>query len=179
MMITHLFKTPERLKILHEVLLLKDDITVTEIQKSTGVSKGLVSRYLNEMREEGLLERSGRNYHLLNHAITRAIKVLLNLDTLKWDGITAEWMISAALYGSWASGTNTEESDVDIWIKTDRIPSTDELNILYKKLKTRTASEINILILTPEKLESIKITDPPFYHSLQRNSLQLEGESIE
>ena len=177
-MINQLFKTPERLKILREVL-LRTHITVTEVSKDTGLSKGLVSRYLYEMRDDGLLERKGRNYYLKNQAITRAIKVLLNLDTLSWEKITDSWIKSAALYGSWASGTNTEESDVDIWIKTDRNPSEEELNLLYKELKTRIASEINILILTPEKLESMKKTDPPFYHSLQRNSLLLEGEPIE
>lgn len=177
-MISQLFKTQERLKILHEALLSRT-ITVTEISKDTGVSKGLVSRYLNEMKEEGLLERKGRNYYQINQPITRAIKVFLNLNILRWNEITAEWIESAALYGSWASGTNTEESDVDIWIKTGENPSEDELNLLYKNLKIQTASEVNILILTPEKLESIKKTDPPFYHSLQRNSLLLEGELIE
>lgn len=177
-MFSHLFKTPERLKMLHEVL-LRNSCTVTEITKDTGVSKGLVSRYLNEMKEEGLLERKGRLYHFKNTAITRALKVLLNLETLNWDDLTAVWIESAALYGSWASGTNMDGSDVDLWIKTDKNPSEEQLNLLYKKVKIQTATEVNILILTPEKLESIKKNDPPFYHSLQRNSLLLEGEPIE
>lgn len=177
-MINVLFKTPERLKILREVL-LRPTVTVTEISKDTGLSKGLVSRYLNEMKDENLLERRGRDYYIKNQPITRAMKVLLNLETLKWDEINASWIESAALYGSWGTGTNTEESDVDLWIKTEDPPSEEDLNRLYKKLKTNTASEVNILILTPEKLESIKKTDPPFYHSLQRNSLLLEGEPID
>lgn len=176
-MISELFKTPERLKILREVV-IRSTITVTEISKDTGLSKGLVSRYLNEMKDESLLERKGRNYYLKDQAIIRAIKVLLNLEAIRWEEITASWIESAALYGSWASGTNAEESDVDIWIKTDENPPEEKLNLFYKELKTRTTSEINILILTPEKLESIKKTDPPFYHSLQRNSLLLEGAPI-
>jgi predicted nucleotidyltransferase len=177
-MISPLFKTPQRLKILNEAL-KKDNVTVTELSKECVLSKGLVSRYLNIMKEEGLLERRERTYHIRDQALTRAIKVLLNLETLRWEEVTMEWIDSAALYGSWASGTNTEESDVDIWIKVEQLPSPSKLNLLHKKLKNRTNSEVNILILTPEKLESIKKSDPPFYHSLQVNSLLLEGEPIE
>jgi predicted nucleotidyltransferase len=176
-MLDKLFKTPERLKILREVV-QKDENTVMKISEDTNVSKGLVSRYLNELKKEGILERNGRAYYLKKNALTKAIKILLNLETLKWEDLTAEWIESAALYGSWASGTNTEESDVDLWIKTDKRPSPNQINQLYKKLKIKTSSEVDILILTPEKLESIKKTDTPFYHSLKRSSLLLEGDPI-
>jgi predicted nucleotidyltransferase len=174
-MLSPLFKTEKRIKIL-ETALKRNKITVKDISRDTGVSKGLVSRYLDYMRKEGLLNRSGQSYHLQDQVLTRALKILLNLEKLNWNEITPKWAISTGLYGSWASGTNKEESDLDIWIKVEQYPSEDELNHLYKNLKSRTASEVNMLILTFQKLDSIKKTDPPFYNSLQRNSLILEGE---
>lgn len=176
-MLSDLFKTPKRLNILHEVL-LKDEIRVTEISRDTDTSKGLVSKFLKEMEKEGLLERKGLKYCIKNSSLTKAIKVMLNLNVLKWEEITPSWAQSAALYGSWASGRNTSESDVDIWIKTTKIPSTIELNQLYEKLEDKTPSDIHILILTDEKLKDLKLNDPPFYHSLMNSSLLLEGEPI-
>ncbi len=176
-MLSELFKTPERWNILHEVF-LRNEIRVTEISKDTNTSKGLVSRFLKEMEKEGLLLRKGLKYYNKNTSLVKAIKVMLNLNILKWEEISPSWAQSAALYGSWASGTNTDESDVDIWIKTDKAPSTHKLTQLYKKIRNRTSSEIHILILTPEKLEDIKLNDPPFYDSLKNNSLVLEGEPV-
>lgn len=177
-MIGNLLKTPERLNILHEVL-LRDEIRVTEISRDTDTSKGLVSRFLKDMEEESLLEREGVKYRNKNNSLNRALKVMLNINLLRWEEISPSWTQSAALYGSWAKGTNTTESDVDIWIKTDKVPTTRELNQIYKNLKEKTSSDVHILILTPEKLEDIQQNDTPFYHSLLRNSLTLEGEPIE
>lgn len=176
-MINYLFKTNERIQIL-ETIMERYSFTVRDISIDTGVSKGLVSRYLNQLREDGFLKRSGRLYHVENQPLSRAIKVVFNLEKLKWDEISPSWILSAGLYGSWASGTNKEDSDLDIWIKVDQYPSEDELNILYKNLKDRISSELNILILTPKKLSSIK-DDVPFYNSLKNSSLILEGDAIE
>lgn len=177
-MINYLFKTDERIKIL-KTILNKYNCTVKDISTETGVSKGLVSRYLDHMRKDGLLERSGMTYHAKSQSLTKALKIVLNLDKLKWNEISPRWVESAGLYGSWASGTNKEDSDLDIWIKVKQYPAEDDLNELYKNLKDKTSSELNILILTSDKLESIKKSDIPFYNSLKNNSLILEGDKIE
>lgn len=176
-MLSKLFKTSERVKIF-ETVLKRDSVTVTEISQDTNLSKGLVSRYLNIMKDSGFLERKNQKYIVKKQPKTRAIKLLLNLENLKWEEIRPEWGLSAGLYGSWASGTNKEESDLDIWIKVGKYPSEEDLNLLHKNLKKNTSSEVNLLILTATKIEKMKKTDPPFYHSLQRNSLILEGEPI-
>lgn len=176
-MLSELFKTQERLNILYETF-LRDEIRVTEISKDTNTSKGLVSRFLKEMEKEGLLERKGLKYYNKNTSLVKAIKVMLNLNILRWEEVSPPWAQSAALYGSWASGTNTDRSDIDIWIKTDKAPSTEELNQLYNKLSSKTSSDVHILILTPEKLDDIKSNDPPFYNSLMKTSLVLEGEPV-
>jgi predicted nucleotidyltransferase len=176
-MLSQLFKTSERVKIL-ETVLKKDRITVTEITNETKLSKGMVSRYLKLMKDQDILLREKQTYYIQNHSRTRGLKVLLNLEKLKWEVIRLGWIESAGIYGSWASGTNTELSDVDVWIKVSSYPSEDELNLLYKNIKNMTTSEVNMLILTPEKLREIKKTDPTFYHSLMVGSLVLEGEPL-
>jgi predicted nucleotidyltransferase len=83
------------------------------------------------------------------------------------------------LYGSWARGTNHQGSDLDVWIRADSLPPETELARLQKNLSLQVDSEVNLLVLTPEKLERLKREDPPFYNSLVYNSVILKDESIE
>ena len=177
-MLTELFKTEERLKILYYIM-YKDEFTVVEVSKETKVSKGLVSRYLAYLNEKNLVERSGRIYLFKDSAITRAIKTILNLDRIQLEKLDLKWASSLGLFGSWASGTNTHESDVDLWVSVDKYPSEPGLSIFHRDLKIMTGSEVNLLILTPEKLERIKSQDVPFYNSLLKNSIILKGEKLE
>jgi len=50
---------------------------------------------------------------------------------------------------------------------------------LQKDLSQQTDSEVNLLVLTPEKLERLKRDGPPFCNSLVLNSVTLIGESFE
>lgn len=177
-MLTELFKTEERVEILYYVL-YHNLSSVTEISRETGVSKGLVSRFLDYLRNKGLLERQGRKYYPKGSAKEREIKVLLNLDKIDLDQRDLNWADAIGIYGSWASGTNTSESDFDIWVKIEKYPSEKKINQLNKDLRNMTETEVNMLILTPEKLETLKNTDKPFYNSLLRNSIILKGESLE
>ncbi|WP_321421826.1 helix-turn-helix domain-containing protein [uncultured Methanobacterium sp.] len=102
LILTHLFKTSERMKIL-ETVLKKEKITVSQITRETGVSKGMVSRYLKTMKEKNFLHREKQTYYIINHARTRALKILMGLQQLKWDEISPIWVESAGLYGSMAS----------------------------------------------------------------------------
>ncbi len=177
-MLTELFKTEKRVEILYYVL-YHDLSSVTEISKETGVSKGLVSRFLDYLKNKGLLERQGMKYHPKGSAKERKIKILLNLDKIDLNQCDLDWADTIGIYGSWASGTNTSESDFDIWIKVKKYPPEQKISQLNKDLRTMTNSEVNMLILTPEKLETLKNTDKPFYNSLLRNSIILKGESLE
>jgi predicted nucleotidyltransferase len=177
-MLSELFKTEKRVEILYYVL-YHDISTVTEISRETGVSKGLVSRFLDYLKNNGLLERHGRKYCLNDTTKAREIKVLLNLDKIDLDQRNLDWADAIGIYGSWASGTNTIESDFDIWVKVEKYPPEQKISLLNKNLRAMTESEVNMLILTPEKLETLKNTDKPFYNSLLRNSIILKGESLE
>jgi predicted nucleotidyltransferase len=177
-MLSTLFKTKERQEILDYVL-KRDQISVTQVSNDTGISKGLVSRYLANLKQMDIVKRNGQKYQVNDKALTRAIKILINLKYLRWETITKKWILSAGLYGSWADGTNTEESDIDIWIKVDKYPSEYQLNSLYKDLRNKTFSELNLFILTPEKLKNIKQYDLPFYNSLLNSLLILEGDALE
>lgn len=177
-MLTDLFKSEKRLKILYYCL-YQEEFTVTLVSKEAGVTKGLVSRYLHKLCKTGLIDRTDRTYMCRDSAKTRAVKILLNLNKINEHVLKRNWITGFGLFGSWATGTNTHESDVDIWIKTKTYPSELEISKLQKKIKDMVEREVNLIILTPQKINDIKEKDKPFYHSLIKDSIVLWGEPIE
>jgi predicted nucleotidyltransferase len=153
--------------------------SVAEVSRATGVTKGLVSRYLRLLKEHGLLQKEGREYSPHDSAHSRAIKLLLNLQRIDLSALSLGSARGLGLYGSWARGTNHQESDLDVWIRADSLPPESELARLQRDLGLQADTEVNLLVLTPEKLERLKKEDPPFYNSLVYNSVILKGEPIE
>lgn len=169
-----LFSTKKRIKILENVIYNERPLSVNAIAANLGISKGLVSKYLNVLAKGGIAKKSNSKYVIVTCAATRGIRAFLNIENInvgifkKYDFVTA-----VGLYGSCVKGENTEDSDVDIWIKiknvsNDKIaPLTNELN---KKIKN-----IKLIFLTNEKLEKVKKEDELFYHSLVFGSIILYG----
>jgi hypothetical protein len=151
-MLTELFKTEERAKILRHVM-FRSSFSVSEVSRAAGVNKGLVSRYLHILENQGLLERDGRRYALLDGALPRVVRLLLNLEKLDLptldmepsDGL--EGFKGLGLYGSWASGTNRLDSDLDVWISADSLPDEWGLARLQRDLSLRTGTEVNLLVI--------------------------------
>jgi DNA-binding IclR family transcriptional regulator len=106
-MLTELFKTEERVKILRYVM-FRSSFSVSEVSRATGVNKGLVSRYLRLLEGLGLQQRDSRRYALLDGALPRAVRLILNLEkldlsTLGMDPIEGlKGHNGLGLYGSWA-----------------------------------------------------------------------------
>lgn len=177
-MLTELFKTKERTSILRYVM-YHDSFRAVDVSTETGVTKGLVSRYLHVLVLRGLVQKSGGMYSPHDCALCRALRLLLNLERIDLLALSLGSASGIGLYGSWAMGTNDQKSDLDFWIKADSLPDQNVLARLQRDLSVQTGSEVNLLMLTPEKLDRIRREDPPFYNSLFFNSVTLKGEPIE
>jgi len=103
----------------------------------------------------------------------------LNLERIDRSALSLGSARGLGLYGSWARGTNHQESDLDVWIRADSLPPESVLARLQRDLSLQADSEVNLLVLTPEKLERLKIDDAPFYNSLVMSSVTLIGEPLE
>lgn len=177
-MLTELFKTKERVRIISYILYQKS-FTVNQVSNETGITKGLVSRYLKYVHGVGLFAKTKNTYQPIDCAHTRAIKLLLNLNKINIKSLYIDWTTGIGIFGSWAQGTNTYESDLDIWVKVDAYPAEYQLARLQRDISAMAGVEVNMLVLTPEKMKSIKMADQPFYNSLLRTSIVLKGGSIE
>ncbi|MFQ6121162.1 MAG: nucleotidyltransferase domain-containing protein, partial [Methanosarcinales archaeon] len=116
-------------------------------------------------------------YIILDNLNVRVLRILFNLirftdfNFKKYPSVKG-----VGLYGSCARGENTEDSDIDVWIKI-KTRDEDELAKLTGALK-RISGKISPLYLTSEKLEVLKRTDKPFYNSLVYGSIKIYGEVI-
>lgn len=175
-MLSEFFSSKKRIEVLRYVL-YKDTIKVTSVSKELSLSKGFVSEFLSLLNKNGILNKNNM-YIPANTSITKAIKILLNIERIDILKINKPFIKGIGVYGSWANGTNTDDSDIDIWIKTDKHPDEKELAHLSKILREMTLTDVQLLVLTPEKIEQIK-KDTSFFSSIYNGSFLLWGEPIE
>jgi predicted nucleotidyltransferase len=177
-MLTELFASKERLKLLYEIL-YSDESTVRQLAEDAQVSVGLASGYLKTLEHFNLVVRAKNKYFVRDSSRSRALKVLLNLERIELDKLDYDWTNGIGLFGSWARGENMKGGDLDVWVKVESYPSEFELAKLQRRFTEMTGSETNLLVLTPKKLEELRARDKPFYHALLRDSIVLRGEGIE
>ena len=170
-----LFRTGERITLLRTILAVPK-CSVRQIASKTGLSKGLVSPYLALLEREGLLGKDERTYVLKLSPLTIAVKRLLNIDLITTAFAKPDWASGIGMYGSWAEGTNTEESDIDLWVYTKSLPSGIMVAELEREVARKISAEVHVLVLTPEKVTGMKNNDEPFYRSFMNQSITLGGE---
>lgn len=173
--INSIFSTEERVKILSNTIHKDGAISVSQVAKDSKTSKSLVSRYLDMLVSQRVLTRRARKFHVRDNNNVKALRLLLALDGLderlfnRYDFIKA-----VGLYGSCAKGENTEDSDIDLWVKVAKT-SQEQLALLNSRLKKKFPN-IKLLVLTQDKIDSLKKTDPLFYHALYFGSIFIYGE---
>lgn len=170
-----IFSTSERIKILKAVILDKNPLSVNAVASSLNLSKGLVSKYLDVLLKAGIAKKSAGKYIITNSAMTKAVRILLNIADINAAIFEKFSFVKAVgLYGSCAKGENTKESDVDIWIKISDASDGQIASLtseISKKIKNA-----KLLFLTAKKFERIKKDDEIFYHSLSFGSIIIYGE---
>jgi hypothetical protein len=178
--LTELFKTEERIRILRHVA-GRSPVTATAVAGATGTSKPLVSRYLRLLVQSGFCKQNGREYSWNENARSLAVKRLLNIDLLVTAVPLPEWARGIGVYGSYAEGTNTVDSDLDLWVLVDEYAP--DLEVLAARVGraagAAVGTEASLLILTPKRLSDLRETDRPFYNSLTRSSVTLGGASVD
>ena len=110
-----------------------------------------------------------------------AAKRLINITLLEASLSFPDWARGIGIYGSWARGTNTIESDLDLWIIVKNYHPDLEFTIaeFEHNLSNTLECEVHSLILTKEKLKNISKEDPPFYSRLMNDTITLMGENLD
>ena len=180
MNISTLFATEERERILSYLLEHPSErINMNGLARKLDLSPGQVHKYITILRKWDLV---GLDFlkptpftnvlRLMNNLkrISRAKTVdLLRENFPKTTGI--------GVYGSWASGTNIEGSDIDLWLKMKKEPKDAEIAGARKRIDNTLGAPVDIIIATPERLEHFREKSDSLYFSLY-NGIILWGEGL-
>jgi len=155
-------------------------IKILEIAKATKTSKGYVSRIAHMLEKEGFVK--ARRISISNPEV-RAAKIMLNINKLVSSGAIKKLkklrVAGAGIYGSWANGTNSSESDVDIWVKPYAELHETKIAGVLREIRNSIDANPQLIVLNKSRVEQLKGDNPVFYYSLLYGSLQLFGERIE
>jgi hypothetical protein len=155
---------------------------LNELAKELDVSPRSVKIYCDLFEKDGIITReiTGNVHHFStnnNHYRVREMKRAYIANLLAEHNIetSPQTCISFALYGSHASGTYDEKSDLDLLLIGDeRYINKDKLLKLQQKLN----KEIQLTTLSLTQWETRKKNEDPFTKTILRNHLLLAGAPL-
>lgn len=136
------------------------------LAKELRISEPSVSVVLKLLRKIKFVK--GKNIDILNPKV-RAMKIAFNIEKASKiiKNIVSSLNVSGiGVYGSWAKGTNNENSDIDLWINVKENLEAVKLAKLRREIREKINVEPSFLILTKEKIEKLKKDNPVLYFSL-------------
>ncbi len=162
-------------------LIDKKKLHIREIADKLRISPGTVHKLVKQLKKNGLItEIKQKNKNIIefnrNKPAVKELKRLINFNQI----INAptykklQKIGNMGIYGSFSNGTNDSESDLDIWIKTNKKEL--ELRHIIKQLEKELQVKVNPLILTKSKIKSLEKKDYPFYIRLKLTSI---GDSLD
>ncbi len=160
----------------------KVDTYIREVSENTGASPAQVHKAVKLLKKLGFIkEKKLKNKKIISldkdNVILCKARQLINIyellnhnsfKELKRRGIVG-------VYGSFAAGKDTPESDIDMWIYSKNRVDAIALKNITRKLETGFKREVKLLVLNDKKIKDLKEKDPEFYFRLKLTSV---GEDI-
>jgi len=176
-----LLSTQERARLLKRILVETEALKVEKTAKELNISKGMVSQFFRILLEYGIIEKKDKKVFVnFKNYKTMELKRFLNISELDVSELEKiKDVTGIGVYGSWVSGTNTKESDLDVWIKAKKRPSEKIIAEVQGEIRRKKGYNIHVLALSAERIERLKKEDPVFFYSLAYGSVILWGENIE
>ncbi len=160
----------------------KNETYIREISESTGTSPAQVHQAIKIFKKLGFIkEKKLKNKKLLsldlNNLLLGKIRQLINIHSMLNHGSFKELNKHGivGIYGSFAAGKDTPQSDIDMWIYTKNHENVMELKNITRRIEKNFRKEVKLLLLTDKKIKDLKENDPEFYFRLKLTSV---GEDI-
>jgi hypothetical protein len=176
---TFLIPNEKRKAIFQYFLLHPSEIRhVRKTAAALSTAPSFVSSFVKRLENNGMVRNNALD---VSDMRVRAWSILFNMETLS-PVINQLAKLSGArgmgLYGSWAKGTNSADSDIDIWLLVDTMPSSLIAAKVRDLITRKTGSNSSPLFITREKAQEMRSVDPYFYYSLA-NSFHLWGDGFD
>jgi len=148
---------------------------VREAARACAISPASVSIFMKGMEKDGFIKKGALN---LQNPELRALRALFNVEKVAplYPALKKEFeILGMGMYGSWASGTNTAASDLDLWVKLDSPGK--EAEIRERVENSLKGVQANIVFLDAAKIQKLREKEPVFYSALFYSFL-LGGEGL-
>ena len=145
------------------------EFTEKEVQEGISVSRAGANFALRALVKDGLIEaeKKGKTafYSVsLDNPLVRQTKVLINLIEIQPLVLALQNLSEKViLFGSSATGTNIEESDIDLFVLTNK-----PREVLDTVRKSSQAEKLQLVTKKPIDYISLKKKDPFFYDEVSR-----------
>lgn len=172
-------------------LLLSSDswATSAELRQASGMSQASLHRELTRAVDAGLIERDGaRQPHrfraVTSHPAFAPLSALVKLtvgveDELRSILEATEGVEAAAIYGSFARGTQHGDSDVDLMVIGSGVDSA-RLRSRLRELGDQLGRQIDLMLATPAEFSRLLADENPFLRLvLERPLVPLIGDVAE
>ncbi len=159
-----------------------DGLHIREIAEKAGINPATAHGAIKLFEEMGFVSEKrikNRKAVFINKEsiILGKIKSLLNifeiLNSRSFKSL--EKYGTVGIYGSFARGEDTAESDIDLWLYSNKKQDLMKLKAITRELEKRFGKEVKLLVLDDEKIKKIKKDDPEFYFRLKLTSA---GEDV-
>ena len=150
---------------------------VREAAKEAGVSPASASVLMSSLEKDGFIKKGRLD---LGNPELRALRILFNVEKVApvYKALKKEFGITGmGIYGSWAQGTNTTASDLDIWVKPKEGEERKKAEIRERIEQLVGGVQTNVVFLTEKKTKQLNKEDPVFYSALFYSYL-IGGEKI-
>jgi predicted nucleotidyltransferase len=145
--------------------------------RKVDISLGSASRSLNLLENEELVNKEekgklSRYKANMENPILRELKILFTLMEIE-ELITDMRLMSnqIILYGSCATGEDTQDSDIDLFIKSNNSKKVNKSINNHQKHINRTVS---VVVFNDMELRTLKEKDMPFYSRIKKGRLLYE-----
>jgi predicted nucleotidyltransferase len=163
----------------------KPQLTTRELRERTGATPASLHRELNRLERAGLVEHEtiGRanRYRAataspLHDPLAQLLQRTLGVEALLSRRLSeVDEVEDAAIFGSWAEGSATEGSDVDLLVVGD--VDRDELLAAVRSVEALTAREIDVTAYRREEFDRRRKEGSGFLRTVLRGPLiQLIGD---
>jgi predicted nucleotidyltransferase len=155
----------------------REGFYVREIARLLGMGVGSVSETLARLSDAGLVRREERGRIVIYRAamespLLREVKICATLIELNPLVLCLRGAVTRMiLFGSSATGDDTAESDIDLFIETDDPKAVAES---IAAIQAGLEREISPIILTPGEFRSLKTADRALYERILGGKVLIE-----
>jgi predicted nucleotidyltransferase len=175
---TELFSSSQRVELLRYAIFKNGILSVNKTANERQLSNGLVSHFFNILSGQHIMKKVDNKFVVDDTAQTRAIKIFLTVTSIDPSIFHKyEFVRGAGIYGSSARGTNTEDSDIDLWVYVGEA-SDEQIASMMADIR-KNYPVVSLLVLSRRRLTTLKTSEDPFYYSLIFGSVLIYGDSLE